>query len=121
MGGLVIIADLAARLTETPGGTDEVDTLNIIISALFYSLAGTLAYRDTRRIGFGALAGLIAGALDGLVIGAAELLAPRPGLSEGVTPLDVFTSLLVLNVALGVLLATLSAWFGALIRRRDPS
>ena len=117
MGGLVIIADLASRLTETPG-SEEGDPLNLMISALLYFMAGTLTHRDTEKVALGALAGVLAGLLDGIVVGAAEVLAPRP-IPEGVALADVFVSLLIINVVLGTVLATLGAWVGALLRRRS--
>jgi hypothetical protein len=65
IGGLLIIADLTTRLILQRVGQDAGDTLaglDEAVNALLLVTAGMAVQRETRRVAWAALAGLVAGA-----------------------------------------------------------
>jgi hypothetical protein len=123
MGGLVTITDLALVLAERRSGVTDgsLDTISLVVSALLYSVAGAAVARETGRVTFGALAGLLAGALDGIVLGAAHAATEPFGPQPGVSAQQMWAELVGLNVLLGGSLAWASAWFGSLSRRASSN
>jgi hypothetical protein len=119
MGGLAIVADLGTEVIQRQMGTapDQDGVLvyvDLVLSAVFYSLAGRSVARETGGVAFGAIAGLLAGILDGVVVGAAVEMA-RGGRSEQQPDL---LSLLTTNALLGFVLAGASAFFLLAAQRR---
>lgn len=122
MGGLMIVVDLATRAMQQrlPEGADTGALLagaNLLLNALFLSILGTSVLRQTGRVRLAALGGLVAGLLDGIVVGAASALAPPGNLGGELTPGELWLEMVLQNLVLGVVLASLSAWIGTLARR----
>ena len=114
VGGLLIIADLSTRLILQRAGQDAADTLitvDQLVNAVLLAIAGASVERESGRIWWATLAGLLAGLLDALVIAAANSINPPPDLGN---PLY----LTLQNVAQGPILATAAAWVSSLARRR---
>ncbi len=121
MGGLVVITDLATMAVSRRMASSDLgglDAFNYLLNAIFFSIAGASAYRDTGAIRLGALTGLLAGVLDGVVVGAAVAIARPPDVPPGATADQILLDLLAQNAFLGVLLATAAAGISALARRR---
>ena len=120
MGGLVVIADLAtmavSRSMSSPD-TGGLDAFNLLLNAVFFSIAGASAYRDTGSVRLGLLAGLLAGVLDGIVVGAAEAIARPAEIPAGATADQILLEAVAWNAFLGILLAAASAGISALARR----
>jgi hypothetical protein len=125
IGGLVIIVDLGTKAVEQRLGTGVevrsiLDPLNLILNAILFSIAGASVLRETQSIRLAALAGLLAGLLDGLVVAAADALAPPPPVGTP-APDTVGYEIVLYNVVIGVALAAASAWFTRLGQRRRGS
>lgn len=121
MGGLVVIADLATMAVSRRVSSADLgglDAFNYLLNAVFFSIAGASAYRETGAVRLGALAGLLAGVLDGVIVGAAVAIARPPDVPAGTTADQIVLDLLAQNAFLGTLLATASAGISALARRR---
>lgn len=120
----MIVVDLATRAIEQAAGDTQaigsLDALNLVLNGALYAVLGTVVLRETGRVGLAALAGLLAGVLDGIVVGAAAALAPPGGLPPEMTAEQIWQGSLVLNAVLGTLLTTSSAWLSRLIRRPRP-
>jgi hypothetical protein len=113
-GGLLIIADLTTRLILQRAGQDAAEalgTIDVLVNAVLLAVAGASVERESGGIRWAALAGLLAGLLDALVIAAANGINPPP--DQG-NPLY----LALQNVAQGPVLATAAAWVSSLARRR---
>jgi hypothetical protein len=130
IGGLVIIVDLGTkalqqRLAAGGDASNAVYSLSLILNAVLFSIAGASTLRETHSIRLAALAGLLAGLLDGVVVAAADALTPPiPPPPAGTPPLsqaDMIGSDIVLNALIGVVLAAASAWFTRLGQRRRGS
>jgi hypothetical protein len=114
VGGLLIIADLTTRLIVQRAGQDANDTLAGIdeaVNALLLVTAGMSVQRETGRVVWAGLAGLLAGLLDGVVIAAANSINPPPG------PQDTL-GLLIQNIAQGPVVALAAAFISNVLRRR---
>jgi hypothetical protein len=121
IGGLIIIVDLGAKALQQrlAPGSDVAQTLepvDLVLNAILLSIAGAAVVRETHSVRLSALAGLIAGLLDALVLAAADVLAPTPGASVSVP--DALIGNITLNVLTGVVLAAASGWFTRLSQRR---
>lgn len=126
LGGITTVVDLALLAVQqrTVGGTPGEDplfgSLSLVASAVLYSTAGASVVRDTGRVAFAATAGLLAGMIDGMVVGAASaMLTPvSPGTPEAANAQLLWLNVLALNVLLGLLLALLAATIVNLMARR---
>jgi hypothetical protein len=117
IGGLVIIADLAAQaIAQRNLGADDVNntigTADDIVNFVLFSILGILVVRDSGVIYMGAIAGVFAALLDAIVVAAASSMAPTPGQDQ--PPLDEY---FVRNLAIGMLFAGVSGVVYALIQR----
>jgi hypothetical protein len=122
IGGLIIIVDLAAKALQQrlAPGSDVVQSLepvDLMLNAILLSIAGAAVMRETHSVRMSALAGLIAGLLDALVLAAADVLAPTPGAPMSVS--DALIGNISLNVITGVVLAAAAGWFTRLSQRRS--
>ena len=122
IGGLIIIVDLAAKALQQrlAPGSDVVQTLepvDLVLNAILLSIAGVAVMRETHSVRMSALAGLIAGLLDALVLAAADVLAPTPGGPTSMS--DALIGNISLNVITGVVLAAAAGWFTRLSQRRS--
>jgi hypothetical protein len=120
MGGLVIIVDLLALLVQqrtTPDatGAEPILAVDQILNAVLFWIAGAAVFRETGRVWFGALAGLLAAVLDTVVVTTAQLMTAGPG-----APIDQTAVLVQVaeNLALGLGLAVAGAWFARINQRR---
>ena len=106
IGGLIIIADLAAQamIQRTPSADDAaaIEQVDEFVNYVLFSLLGILIARDTALIYAGAVAGFFAAILDNIVVTAAALLAPQP------TPMDAIEFGFIRNLVIGTLFAGLS-------------
>ena len=124
IGGLVIIADLLTQLIiqRTTNADDALAVLQVdqIANVLLYVLLGILMVRDTDLMYAGAVAGLVAGLLDAVVVTAAALLVPHPPPSPDPQELSE-QMILVLgaaqNIAQGVIFAGASGVIYTLVQR----
>jgi hypothetical protein len=119
VGGLVIIADLATRAFELRSGStadvnNMVEVADLIINIVLFSFVGAAVFRETGQVSLGALAGLLAGLVDALVIAASMSMAPRTG--DGAPE-----ELILWNMGLGTIFAALSAGLNRLLLRRTGS
>lgn len=116
IGGLVIIADLATiAIEQRLVGADvqgSLDTADLIINVILLAFVGVAVVRETGVVYLAALAGLVAGLLDGLVVAALNSVAPRTA-SGSAPDVDILW-----NMALGTLFATASALVNRLLSRR---
>ena len=124
IGGLVIIVDLGAKALQqrTTTGSDlaqSLEPIDLVLNAILLSIAGAAVVRETHSVRLSALAGLIAGLLDALVLAAADVLTPAPGGTVSVP--DALIGNITLNVLTGVVLAAASGWFTRLSMRRSGS
>jgi hypothetical protein len=121
VGGLVSIADLATLAMQQQWGSGAevggLDAFNVIVNCVLFFVAGAAVVRETGRVRFAALAGLLAGLVDGMVVGAATAMAPPPNLPRDTPSHQVWLALVLQNAALGTLLAAAIAWFSRLTRR----
>jgi hypothetical protein len=115
IGGLVIIADLAAQaLSQRTASVEDltaIGTADDIVNFVLFSILGILVVRDTRLAYAGALAGVFASLIDAIVVASAASLAPQAG---GVLPLEEY---FVRNLAIGTLFAGLSGVVYAAVQR----
>ena len=121
IAGLVIIADLGTlALQQRLRGPEIGEALNIVdlvLNAILFSVAGASIARETGRVALGAATGLLAGCIVGVVVGAAASIAPPAGVPN-TSPEQLWLENILLNMAQGTLLATISAWFGTIARQR---
>jgi hypothetical protein len=79
-GGLVIIVDLGfTALMQRSLSADDVqawETLDEILNYVLFSVLGVVVVRETNIIFAGAVAGLLAGLLDAIVVTAASMMVP---------------------------------------------
>lgn len=124
IGGLVIIADLASQvIMQRTSNADDASAwvmIDQIANVLLYTLLGILMVRESGLIYAGAVAGLIAGLLDAIVVTAAAVLGPHPvpnpdpqALSQQMVLLYGFAQ----NVVQGALYAGASGIVYALVQR----
>jgi hypothetical protein len=115
LGGLVIIADLAAmaafQRTVSPDDLSAIQTVDDLANYGLFAILGVVVVRDTRLFYAGAIAGLLASLLDGAVVAAARLMTPIAGVTAAVG--DVF----VTNLVIGVVFAGASGLMYVLVRR----
>ena len=115
LGGLVIIADLAAmaafQRTTSPDDLSAIQTVDDLANYALFSILGVVVVRDTRLFYAGVIAGLLASFLDGVVVAAARLMAPIAGVTAPIQ--DVF----VTNLVIGVVFAGVSGLVFMLVRR----
>jgi hypothetical protein len=113
LGGLVIIADLAARAivqrTLSPDDVTLVGTLDDIANYVLFSILGIVVVRDTRSMYMGAVAGVLAALLDASVVAAAGAMAPMPGPGS-------IEEIFVSNLIIGTLFAGVSGVVYALVQ-----
>lgn len=116
----MIIADLGSRAvqqrTESPDIVGVLDTANLVLNAILFSIAGASVVRETGAVRLAALAGLLAGVIDGVVVAAADAMAPQASSPPEVLLMDV-----LINACLGTLLAAASAWFTRMGQRRGST
>jgi hypothetical protein len=116
-GGLVIIADLAARaiVQRTLSADDQnlIGTADDIANYVLFSVLGIIVVRETGIMYLGAIAGVFAALLDAIVVAAAGVMAPMPGPT---TVEEVFISNLVIGTLFagvsGVVYALVQSWSG---------
>ena len=129
MGGLVVIADLAVMAIQqrTDGACTDPSELLLavdqILNYVFFILAGVFVYRETRKVGLGALAGLLAGALDAVVVYAANTMIGCVAISVqssagGMTGQEMLLLSVIENVGLAAILGAAGAAMSSLARRR---
>jgi hypothetical protein len=115
LGGLVIIADLAAmaafQRTVSPDDLAAIQTVDDIANYGLFSFLGVVVVRDTGLFYAGILGGLLASLLDSAVVAAARIMAPIAGVSAPIE--DVF----VTNLVIGVVFAGVSGLMYVLVRR----
>jgi hypothetical protein len=115
LGGLVIVADLAAmalfQRTNIPEDRNAIQALDDIANYVLFSVLGIVVVRDTRLMYLGVVAGAFAALLDATVVAAARIMAPIAGVSAPIE--DVF----VTNLVLGVVFAGASGIVYALVQR----
>jgi hypothetical protein len=115
LGGLVIIADLAAmaalQRSLSPDDLSAIQAVDIVANYALFSILGVVVVRDTRLFYAGAVAGLVASLLDGTVVTAAKLMTPIAGVIDPVG--EVF----VTNLVIGVVFAGASGLMYVLVRR----
>jgi hypothetical protein len=115
LGGLVIIADLAAmaafQRTMSPDDLSAIQTVDDLANYGLFSILGVVVVRDTRLFYAGVIAGLLASFLDGVVVAAARLLTPIAGVTGAVG--EVFLT----NLVIGVVFAGASGLMYVLVRR----
>jgi hypothetical protein len=113
-GGLVIIADLAARaiVQRTLSTEDQalVGTLDDIANYVLFAVLGIVVVRDTAVIYLGAVAGVCAALLDATVVAAAAVMAPMPNTTSPIE--EVFVS----NLVIGTLFAGVAGVVYALVQ-----
>lgn len=116
VGGLVVIADLGTRAVDqrvnSPDVQSWLDIADWVINIVLFSFVGAAVLRETGMVYLGALAGMLAGLIDGLIVAATVSLAPMTG---DPPPEDN----ILRNLALGTLLATVSALVNRLFLRRS--
>jgi hypothetical protein len=114
-GGLVIVADLFFMLLmeRSLNGDDASSLLQIdlFLNLVLFSILGVLVVRQARVMFAGAIAGLLAGLLDAVVISAALLMVPP------MPSLDALEFQFAQNVVMGTLFAGLSGVVFALAQR----
>src|SRR5712691_3083201 len=115
LGGLVVIADLAAmaafQRTVSPDDLSAIQTVDDLANYGLFSILGIIVVRDTRLFYAGAVAGLLASLLDGVVVAAARLMTPIAAVSDPIG--DVFLN----NLLVGVVFAGASGLMYVLVRR----
>jgi hypothetical protein len=115
IGGLVIIADLGATaiVERTVINEDVQAVLDVdeILNYVLFSLLGVLVVRDTGIMYAGAVAGVLAGLLDAIVVTAASLMVPPP------PPMEVLALGFARNLIIGTVFAGLSGVVFALVQR----
>ena len=115
IGGLVIIADLAAQaLSQRAVSQDDLTTIDgadQIINYVLFSVLGIVVVRDTGLFYLGAIAGVLAALLDAIVVAAAASMAPPPG---GPPPIAEYFAR---NLAIGIVFAGLSGAMYGLMQR----
>jgi hypothetical protein len=115
LGGLVIIADLAAmaafQRSVSPDDLSAIQTVDDLANYALFSILGVVVVRETRLFYAGVIAGLLASVLDGAVVAAARLMAPIAGVTAPVG--DVFLT----NLVIGVVFAGASGLMYVLVRR----
>jgi hypothetical protein len=115
MGGLVILVDLLFMLLmERSLNADDVAgfaQIDLFVNLVLFSILGVLVVRQCHVMFAGAVAGLLAGLLDAIVVSAATLMVPP-------TPsMDVLEFQFAQNVVVGMLFAGLSGVTFALVQR----
>jgi hypothetical protein len=115
IGGLVIIADLAAQAmsqrTRSPDDLIAIGAADQFINYILFSILGILVVRETRLIYLGAVAGVFASLLDATVVAAAAFMAPPSGAEVSLE--EYF----IRNVAEGTLFAGLSGLVYMIVQR----
>jgi hypothetical protein len=115
IGGLVIIADLAAQAisqhTASPDDLNAIGTADDLVNFVLFAVLGILVVRDGGLIYLGAIAGVFASLLDAIVVAAAASMAPQAGPE---LPIEDY---LVRNIAIGILFAGVSGVVYGLVRR----
>jgi hypothetical protein len=115
LGGLVIIADLAAmaafQRSVSPDDLGAIQTMDDLANYALFSILGVVVVRETGLFYSGIIAGLLASVLDGTVVAAARLMAPIAGVTAPVG--DVFLT----NLIIGVVFAGASGLMYVLVRR----
>jgi hypothetical protein len=114
-GGLVIIVDLGfTALQQRSLSADDVqawETLDEILNYVLFSVLGVMVVRETNIIFAGAVAGLLAGLLDAIVVTAASLMVPPQ------PTLEVLEIGIARNLIIGLVFAGLSGVVYALVQR----
>jgi hypothetical protein len=115
IGGLVIIADLAAQAvsqhTASADDLNAIGTTDDIVNFVLFSILGIVVVRETGLIYSGAIAGVFAALLDAIVVAAAASMAPPIGPEVGIE--EYF----VRNLAIGTLFAGLSGVMYLVVQR----
>ena len=115
IGGLVIIADLAAQAisqrTASPDDLNAIGTADEVVNFVLFAILGILVVRDTGLIYLGAIAGVFASLLDAIVVAAAASMAPPAG------PEVAIEEYLIRNLLLGTVFAGASGVVYALVLR----
>ena len=124
IGGLVIIADLASQIiVQRSTNADDASAwlfIDQIANILLYTLLGILMVRESGLMYAGAVAGLIAGLLDAVVVTAAAVVGPQP--LPNPDPQALSPQMLLLygfaqNVVQGALFAGASGIVYAMVQR----
>ena len=106
IGGIVIIADLAAQAmaqrTASPDDIAAIFDADDFINYVLFSILGVIVVRDTGIFYLGAIAGVLASLIDGIVVATAASLAPPQG-----EPL-LLDQYFARNLTIGILFAGLS-------------
>ena len=115
LGGLVIIADLAAmaafQRTISPDDRAAIQTLDDLANYALFSILGVTVVRETGLMYVGVIAGACAALLDATVVAAARIMAPIAGMTAPIE--DVF----ITNLVIGAVFAGVRGVVYMLVRR----
>jgi hypothetical protein len=111
----VIIADLTAmaafQRTISPDDRAAIQTLDDLANYALFSILGVVVVRETGLMYAGVIAGVVAAALDGIVVAAARIMAPIAGMTAPIE--DVF----ITNLIIGAVFSGVSGVIFMLVRR----